>query len=361
MRHTLAAIALLWPLVGCSSEDAAAPPETDSKYEAQVIDGMHRLLLDDIDALLGAAQALSEHAPVPAERGWDSQADRPALETMKKDWIRARSAYELAEGALAPLFPEIDRAIDARYDDFLTELGPNGDTNPFDGAGVTGMHAIERVLWADAIPARVVTFERTLPGYTPAAFPANLPEAQAFKTELCGRLVNDVTALRAQWQPVRVHIFIAFQGLVSLMNEQREKVRKAASDEEESRYSGRTMADLRDNLAGTRKAFAFFEPWLISKSHPGDASQDGPSIAHAIEAGFRTLEAAYAAISGDAMPAPPPTWSSENPSAADLASPFGRLFASVDAAVDPNRAESIVTQMQRAGALLGFAPKEQNP
>ena len=48
----------------------------------------------------------------------------------------------------------------------------------------------------------------------------------------------------------------AFGGLVDLMNEQQEKVNKASSGEEESRYSQRTMDDLRENLLGTTNIYA---------------------------------------------------------------------------------------------------------
>ena len=44
---------------------------------------------------------------------------RGAIAAMTAAWVRARTAYEHIEGALAPLFPDLDAAIDARYDDFL--------------------------------------------------------------------------------------------------------------------------------------------------------------------------------------------------------------------------------------------------
>lgn len=50
-------------------------------------------------------------------------------------------------------------AIDGRYEGFA-EHGL--DPDPFDGRGVTGMHAIERVLWADEIPEAVRAFEASL-------------------------------------------------------------------------------------------------------------------------------------------------------------------------------------------------------
>src|SRR5262249_55980189 len=159
-----------------------------------------------------------------------------------------------------------DHDIDARYDDFLTEIGTQGDPNLFDDNGVLGMHAIERILYSDSIPQRVVAFEAALPGYIKAAYPATEQQAIEFKNKLCAKLVADVVSIQMEWTPLNLKAAVAFQGLISLMNEQREKVVKASSNEEESRYAQRTMADLRDNLAGTKKAYPAFQAWILSKS-----------------------------------------------------------------------------------------------
>ncbi len=58
-------------------------------------------------------------------------------------------------------------------------------------------------------------------------------------------------------------------------------------------------------------------------------------------------------LTGDAIPAPPATWAAENPSPADLQTPFGLLYEAVHGAVDPTTAGSIVSQMNLAAALLG--------
>ena len=57
---------------------------------------------------------------------------------------------------------------------------------------------------------------------------------------------------------------------------------------------------------------------------------------------------------GDALPPVPATWSSDAPSPADLATPFGQMWQQVHAATDPARAESIVAQMNAIAELLGF-------
>src|SRR5207237_8256852 len=114
----------------------------------------------------------------------------------------------------------------------------------------------------------------------------------------------------------------AFTGLVGLMNEQKEKVIKASTGEEESRYSQHTMADLRANLEGTEKIYALFSGWL--KSKPASATtpggMTGTMIDAAIKTAFAQLASVYATVVGNAIPAPPATWSPEQPSPADLQS-----------------------------------------
>jgi iron uptake system component EfeO len=357
MLRRLSPVVFSLALFACSSSDPDGDPAggaaptgpalTDAQYREQAVDGMHDALLTDVQAMRAAIADLQKAAP--ADHAWDAQKDAESIAAMRAAWVRARTAYERVEGALAPLFPDIDNAIDARYDDFMTQLAATGgDADLFDGKGVTGMHALERIVYADVIPPRVIAFEKSLPGYVPAAFPSSAAEAASFKDALCTRLLSDVDMLEAQWTPANIDAAIAFQGLVMLVQEQREKVQKAASNEEESRYSQRTMADLRDNLEGSRKVYAMFRPWLLSKP-------EGAAIDAKIQAGFDALGAAYDAVKGAAIPEPPATWSAESPSAADLATPFGRLYTAVRAAVDPADAASTAAQLDAAAGLLGLA------
>ncbi len=344
------ALLLLLPALGltaCSSGDGGPNPKTDQDYQENVTQGMHDSMLGDIDTLHQAAVDLAAAAP---EHAWDAGADSGAVMSMKDAWVRARSAYERTEGALAPLFPQIDTEIDARYDDFLAELGDEGDQDLFDDQGVTGMHAIERILYAPDTPASVVAFESdpvNFPGYEAAAWPATDEEALEFKTKLAQRLADDTQTLKNVWAPSAIDLDGAFGGLISLMNEQREKVNKAATEEEESRYSQRTMQDIRDNLTGTRAIYALFQPWLATK-------ENGTAIDADVENAFGELETAYAEVSGPAIPQPPADWSSEEPPADALESPFGELWSAVQSAVDPNVQGSAVDGMNRAAEALGF-------
>ncbi len=316
-------------------------------WNVEVTKSVHDALLADIDSMLAALKDIQAAAPTPASRGWSAALDRAQLDDMRNAWLRARSAYERVEGAVAPRFPYIDAPLDARYDHFLSVLGPAGDADPFDGEGVTGMHAIERILYAESTPQHVVAFEATLPGYRAARIPASADEALAFKDGLCARAIKDATLLRAQWDDAHLDASIAFEGLVDLMIEQREKVNKASSSEEESRYSQRTMADLRDNLDGTRRVYALFSPWIR-------AHEDGTAVDESIFKGLDALGAQYMQVPTAAIPMPPSTWSAENPSAEDLASPFGVLFGAVQAAVDPNGKDNVTANMTRAATMLGF-------
>jgi iron uptake system component EfeO len=352
-RSFLALVIASGALGACSSDSSQssgpATPQTDAEWRADVTTKMHGTLAAEIDTLVGAAQAIARAAPAHA---WNAEADREAIASMRASWVEARVAYEHVEGALAPLFPEIDAAIDARYEDFLDELGGKGDGDPFDGQGVTGMHAIERILWAPEIPGYVKDHEEkelASKGYRPAAFPATDDEAARFKTQLVQRLVDDASRLRDQWKPQKIDVAGAFTGLIALMNEQLEKVNKASSSEEESRYSQRTMADIRANLDGTKTIYALFQPWLRTKSSEADAR---------VVAGFDRLRVAYDAVKGEAIPRPPATWKAEEPddnTADDRGSDFGKLFFSVRDAVDVRKSESVIAAMNGGAEKMGLA------
>jgi iron uptake system component EfeO len=351
-------------LLGAACSSSSSPPlSADATFTNQVVMGMRSSFITDLGNLVSYSQMLQTAAPTPAGRGWDATLDAAAITAMEAAWTGCRAAYEHIEGATAPIFPDIDATIDSRYDDFLAAL-PNGDSYLFDDVGVTGMHAVERILYAPVTPARVIAYESTLTGYVASAFPGTAQEASDFKTKLVQKQITDAQSLQTGWENAKTYdLGAAFQGLVSLMNEQQEKVDKASSNQEESRYSQTTMLDIRNNLAGTERVYTLFQPWIQSKAAAtpdggaagdGGTAQDGKAIDAAIEAGFAKLQALYDSVSGDAIPQPPDTWSSVNPTAADLTTPFGILYEGVHQAVDPNQAGSVVAEMNAAAVLLGF-------
>jgi iron uptake system component EfeO len=343
---SIAAAALVVALAGCDGGDS---------QKDTVAHAMQQSLTARLTTLHDASKALCAAAPTPAGRGWDKDMDAQAIADMKAAWMQARDAYEHVEGATAPLFPEIDVAIDQRYDGFLADMGGKGDQDLFDDKGVTGMHAIERILYVDTTPAGVVTFETSLPGYKAAAWPATAQEATAFKDQLCAQLVTDTKGLLDDWTSAHTHIDVsgAFQGLIGLVNEQQEKVNKAATNEEESRYSQNTMADLRANLDGTTAIYGLFRDWLKTKPAMG-MTPSGVDVDAAIMAGLTELDTLYGTVEGDAIPSPPATWSAEMPSAMDLQTPFGQLYTKIHEAVDLTKTGSLVNDMNDGAMLLGI-------
>ena len=339
IRCSALLLASLSPLVACS--DSA---KTDADYQAEIVVSIHDSIETDLADLVQAAKDLQTAAPTHA---WNATTDATAIASMLTAWKKARVGYEHVEGATAPLYGDLDITMDARYDDYLSTLGAAGDQDLFDDKGVTGMHGIERILYAPQIRQEVISFEDTLPGYKAAAWPATDGEAMEFKTKLAQKLIDDATSLHDSWKPAAADLAQAYSGLVGLMNEQKEKVNLAASGEEESRYANITLFDLRNNLEGTTKIYALFQPWAQSKANGKDADTK-------IEAKLAALTSLYAATSGDALPAVPADWSNDNPTAANLATPFGMLWDAVHKDVDPSADGSVVFEMNKIAVALGY-------
>jgi iron uptake system component EfeO len=296
-------------------------------------------------SLVNASIALRAAAPAPDANGWSDQADAAAVSAMKTQWAAARTAYEQIEGAIAVLFPDYDASTDERYDGFLADGGPDNDL--FDGTGVTGIHAIERILWAGHAPADVVAFESALPGYVAASFPANLTQATEFRDGLATRLVTDVQAVQTMFAPLALDTAAAFRGVIGSLGEQIEKIELAADGEDESRYAQHTLADMRANLLGGKNTYNAFRDWVRSEA-------GGQALDTDILAGFDRVSALYAGVTGDALPAVPAGFNPDAPTADQLATPYGLIFAGLATesnAEDPN---SLVSKMSRAADLLGI-------
>jgi iron uptake system component EfeO len=319
----------------------------DDRSQAERVENdMKQHLAVEMDRWLAASKALQRAAPLPEGRGWDPELDAEAIEEMKAAWGQSREAYERIEGAIARVFPESDAATDARYEDYLATLGGPGDPAPFDGEGVIGMHGIERVLWADNVSEPVITFEQGLPGYRAARFPQTEAEARAFKHELAARLVSDIEVLERQFQPLSLDIAFAFRGLIDLAVEQVEKVDRASSGREESRYAGSTLRDLRANHQGCLDAYRIFAPWVLDRA-------GGEQVDSRVQAAFDRLLEAYSSVTGDAIPAPPAGWSSLAPKAVHLEStPFGRLYSIVLREADPQVDGSLHASLIAVADLL---------
>ncbi|MBS2021516.1 MAG: EfeM/EfeO family lipoprotein [Deltaproteobacteria bacterium] len=332
-------------LAACSSD------KTPAELKVDALTNMKGLITTNLDALVADVQALSDAAPDAQADGWTESRDRAAVELMKARWKRARQDYEHVEGAIAVLFPELDVSTDERYDGFVETNG--ADEDPFDDQNVTGVHAIERILWADAIPDKVKTFEQGLPNdvYRAARWPQNATEASDFKDKLVHKLLVDVTTMRDEFKPLALDPAAAWRGVTGSMHEQVEKAEVAASGAEESRYAQYTLADMRANLDAGLEVYAAFQPWIIAVA--GDAENAK------LSAGFDKLKAAYARLSGDALPDVPATWSSQSPSSADLATPFGQLWKSIADQADETASGALVYEMNVTADKLGIAALPQ--
>jgi iron uptake system component EfeO len=322
---------------------AAGCAETPKTAEERALLDVKSYITTNMDTLYAAAQKLQAAAPAPDGDGWNAQADAAAVAQMKTAWKEARIAYEHIEGAIAVLFPDVDISTDERYDGFIA-VEPDSDL--FDDMGVTGVHAIERILWSDVIPNEVIAFESALPGYQAAAFPRTMAEAQKFKDKLCGRLVSDVATMRDQFKPLALDPAAAYRGVIGSINEQLEKINKAATGEEESRYAQFTLADMRANVEAGVVTYDAFRPWLLEKN--------GSELDGKIRDGFARLQAGYAKLSGDSLPSVPDMWSSEEPATADLATPFGMMWQLLQTESNPDLDGSLVNVMTRSADLMGI-------
>lgn len=331
-------------LAGCgnSSDDAAAPAATPQDQATLAVKAYIQQNLTDLHA---ATVELQAAAPAPDADGWNAAADRDAVEKMRSAWYKARTAYEHIEGAIAVLFPEYDVSTDARYDDFLLN---GADSYLFDDQGVTGVHAIERILWSDSIPTATLTHEQGLAGYKAAAFPASEQEARDFREKLVPRLVKETGDMGDQFQPLALDLTAAFRGVLQSMTEQVEKISRASTGSEESRYAQYTLADMKANVAGGKQIYLAFQPWVLSKGAEGAAFDGG------VTAGFKRIEDGYNAQPGTSLPPLPAGFNPETPRAEDLTTPFGQIFSLVHKESDPSAAGSLSNEMSGLADLLGL-------
>jgi iron uptake system component EfeO len=325
---------------GGSSGKGGAGGAVASEFQEQATVAVKKFVGEQLDKLVTASEDLQKAAPEPDDNGWD-EAD-PQLEKMRTAWKAARSAYEHIEGPIAALFMELDVATDARYDAFIEENG--ADDNLFDDQNVTGMHAIERILYSNQTPDYVVKFEKALTGYKAAAFPKTKEEADQFKNKLCKRLVDDIKTMQEQYSSLALDVDTAFVGMITSTVEQSEKTTKAATGEDESRYAQNTMADMRANLAGARSVYEAFKPWIASTK--GEVA--------GIEAALKKTDDAYKAVDGDALPKVPDNFNPGDPSDAHLDTPYGKLWKLLTDETDPAKEGSLVSLFTDAADKMGI-------
>lgn len=174
-----------------------------------------------------------------------------------------------------------------------------------------------------------------------------MAQAARFRDGLAARLVRDVTQMQQDFAPLALDTPAAFRGVIGSIQEQVEKVERAATAEEESRYAQVTLLDMRANLEGARRTWGAFRPWVLFRN--------GAALAGRIDARFAVLQQQYDAILGDALPAVPTGWDPDRPSAEHLATPYGRLRTALAQESDPARAGSLASEMNAAADLLSIA------
>jgi iron uptake system component EfeO len=318
---------------------ACENPSVEGSPKDRTLAAVKTYIGQELTGLKTAVIALQAAAPVADADGWNATDDAAAVAEMKTRWVEGRAGYERIEGAIAVLFPNYDETTDQRYDQFPDQ---STEDNLFDGEGVPGIHAVERILWSDSVPAAVLAFEEPLTGYIAPAFPQNQQEAEDFKTALLGRLVSDCSAMATEFDGLALATETAYRGVLGSMEEQVEKVRLAGSGEDESRYSQHTLADMRFNLEGGRAIFARFEPMFAEK--------DGAALRASIDARFAAVQENLDAIDGDAIPAVPSGFDPENPGT----SAYGKLFSFLAVETDPEDPQSFVSLFGEGATLLGI-------
>lgn len=324
---------------GCENDDEG----DNAELEEQATLDVKAFVDSQVTKLVEAAKDIQEAAPEPDEDGWNPEDDAEAVADMKAAWKRARTAYENIEGPIAALFDGLDVSTDARYDAFIEENGPDQDL--FDDDNVTGMHAIERILWSDSTPDYVVKFEANLDGYKAAAFPKTEAEAEAFKNKLAKKLVDDTTEMKTGYASTALEVGTAFGGIRDSVAEQSEKTNLAATGEDESRYAQNTLADMRANLNGAREVYKAFKEWI--EATDGDTA--------GIEAGLKRLDDAYKEVEGDALPKVPDGFDPDKPSQDDLKTPYGKLYQLLLDETDIEDENSLVHIITEAGEGIGVA------
>jgi iron uptake system component EfeO len=328
-------MALISPSFAACASDPAETPEEHATLAVK------DYIAAELTALHASAQKLQDATPEPDSDGWNLKDDADDVKAMRAAWSDTRTRYEHIEGAIAVLFSELDTSTDARYDAFVA-VAPDDDL--FDGEGVTGMHAIERILWAGEHPPRVVAFESALDGYVKAAFPSTEKQADEFKNELVQRLVDDTAMMVDEFEPLALDSSSAFRGVIGSMQEQVEKVLLAATAEDESRYAQRTLDDMRANLAGGRAVYGAFRPWV--QDDAGDALDAD------IDKGFGKIKSAYDGYEGAAIPEVPESFDPDNPSADDLKTGYGKLWSLLDAQTNTKDKASLVSHMLKAADAM---------
>jgi len=313
-RAPIATGVMISLLLGCSSgsETDPTPEPIATDQNALVFASRARLgpMLIEFEA---EVTALRDAAPAPDADGWSDPEEATAVVAMREHWRRARVIYHRMWAAAAILMPDQEAAIERLYDVHLNE----GDGE------FEGMHAVERVLWADAIPAEVAEREAMLPDSEAARFPTDEASARAFREDLCGDLIELAGEMRTRFADHSLEPQLAVFGLQKTV----EKLLKKLSPPlglYDSRYAQHTLVEMRANVTGIGEAWLVYGPLVDSVD---------PAASQAVVDGLARLEPVRAAPA--VLPAVPAGW---NPSIVDSppgSGDYSTLWSQLAAEVAP--------------------------
>ena len=158
----------------------------------------------------------------------------------KKQYAPSRYRWETIE-PIAHLIPDIDRAVDARVDDFSSVEDPKW----------TGWHKLEYLLW----------IKNTTSGGAAVA----------------DKLDKDLASLQTKMASLDMNPRIVARGPSELI----EEVSDGKINGEEDRYSHTDLSDFDANQIGAKQAYRFLEPIVKSKDK---------ALASAIDKGFAAVD-----------------------------------------------------------------------
>lgn len=317
-----------------AGDAATVDAATTDTTEAEAVAQLRVTTKIQLDRVTTNAAMLLTLAPTEA---W-STSDASRLEAMRASYIVLRDAYVQSEGLFAVLAPNLGPSIDRLYEQ---AIGDVRDEAPFDAQGFAGLHAIERILWAEMQRMSVEAAEEAILGYSRPEFPKSKDDADAFRQ----KMLTDAQTQLAQAIAAIIGATIDFTTGMKVVRvtaeRQLAKVTVEAPGKDVSRYSDRTLADLRSNFAGARAIYGSLLAHL--RTLPG-----GRALDDAIAARFTAIDARYAALPGDALPEMPATWTATN---ADDGSEFGKLYVFVRNECDANNRAGLIALLNEAEQL----------
>ena len=158
----------------------------------------------------------------------------------KKQYAPSRYRWETIE-PIAHLIPDIDRAVDARVDDFASVTDPKW----------TGWHKLEYLLW----------IKNTTSGGAP----------------LADKLDKDLATLQTKMNSLQIAPKAVALGATELI----EEVSDGKINGEEDRYSHTDLSDFDANQIGSKQAYSFLAPIVRTKDK---------ALATAIDKGFAAID-----------------------------------------------------------------------